>query len=65
MFENGKSELAFAAPIARYTVTEYESLNADLMTEGKRMRPVSEGLSKSNKGGWHSNGNIFNEAAPF
>lgn len=63
MLECTKYEKLFATPVLRYQVPDAETLNAGLMAEGARMRAVSDGLDKSNRGGWHSAGNIFAEEA--
>lgn len=63
MFENAKAEMLFATPVARYSVEDSAQLNAELLAEGHRMRSLSDGVNKSNQGGWHSEGNIFKEDA--
>jgi uncharacterized protein (TIGR02466 family) len=39
-------------------------LNAALLMEGEQLRANSSGVSKSNRGGWHSEGNLFENDAP-
>ena len=60
-----KYEKLFATPLLRFRVTDADDLNHDLVELGHRMRRESPGASKSNKGGWHSEGNLFDvDAAP-
>lgn len=66
MLETIKHEKAFATPILRFRSGDAETLNDALMDEMKRLRAASPGAQKSNRGGWHSEGNLFDEtAAPF
>lgn len=53
----------FYTPLFRYKVQNHAVFDAALIMEGDRMRAESEGANKSNKNGWHSAGNIFNEEA--
>lgn len=56
----------FSTPLLRYLVPDHAALNAALLEEGTRLRASSPGLDKSNRGGWHSAGNLFDEkAAPI
>jgi uncharacterized protein (TIGR02466 family) len=64
MFEQVKAELFFATPVARYLVNDHVALNSDIMTAAAAMRASSDGVNKSNRGGWHSDGNIFAQKAP-
>ncbi len=63
MLDCTKYEKLFSTPVLRYAVPEAETLNAALMAEGERMRSASDGVEKSNRGGWHSRGNLFRESA--
>ncbi|MCK0094049.1 TIGR02466 family protein [Yoonia sp. F2084L] len=63
MFETTKTETLFATPFARIKVADHDILDAELLAEGARMRAASEGVQKSNRGGWHSQGNIFDNPA--
>ncbi len=63
MIEQTKYEKLFSTPLLRYSVPDHEDLNAALLEEGRRMRQSDEGVSKSNRGGWHSKGNLFDEPA--
>ena len=64
MFEDANADLLFGTPLARFTVADHAALDRELLAEGARMREVDEGVRKSNRGGWHSDGNIFdNDAA--
>lgn len=64
MLQQGKSETLFSTPLIRYTVEDHAALDAALMAEGARLRAAHEGVSKSNKGGWHSEGNLLTSDAP-
>jgi len=48
----------------RFHFPEHKELNAALLTEGEQLRSQSEGVVKSNQGGWHSAGNLFDHDAP-
>lgn len=63
MIDQGKYEKLFATPLLRYRVPDHAQLNAALLAEGARMRTASNGVQKSNRLGWHSEGNLFDEAA--
>lgn len=63
MLEETKYEKLFATPLLRYRLPDHETLNADLLAEGARLRAQDEGVTKSNRGGWHSQGNLFDSEA--
>jgi uncharacterized protein (TIGR02466 family) len=63
MLEPVSSEKLFYTPLLRFRVPEHQALDEALLAEGERLRTVSEGVNKSNRGGWHSEGNLFDEAA--
>ena len=62
--ETTKYEKLFSTPVLRFHVAGHESLNTALLQEGHDMRGVSEGVSKSNRAGWHSEGNLFKRTTP-
>lgn len=64
MIEQTKFEKLFATPLVRFRCDGHEALNAALLEEGRRLRDADEGASKSNRGGWHSSGNLFDDPAP-
>lgn len=64
MLETTKYEKLFATPVMRFRVPDHESLNAALLQEGDAMRATSKGVSKSNRSGWHSEGNLFKRPTP-
>lgn len=64
MIETIRSETLFATPLKRFRVTGHEKLDTDLLAEADRLRSVDDGLNKSNRGGWHSSGNLFDDEAP-
>lgn len=59
-----KYEKLFSTPVIRYKLAGAEKLNTELLAEGNRLRSVSDGVAKSNRGGWHSPGNFFANEAP-
>ncbi len=59
-----KFESLFSTPLMRFQLPDHETLSAELMIEGERLRSESQGVSKSNKGGWHSEGNLFSSDVP-
>jgi uncharacterized protein (TIGR02466 family) len=63
MLEPIVSERLFYTPLLRFRLTNHEALDEALLTEGERLRSSRKGLSKSNYGGWHSDGNLFDVPA--
>jgi uncharacterized protein (TIGR02466 family) len=63
MLEKIKYEKLFSTPMLRYQLSDHISLNAELIAEGNRLRALNSGVSKSNRGGWHSEGNLFESNA--
>ena len=59
MIEQTKYEKLFSTPLFRFQCPDHQALNAELMDEMRRLRADDEGASKSNRGGWHSSGNLF------
>lgn len=47
----------------RFRVADHGALDVALLAEGARLRGLSDGASKSNRGGWHSDGNLFDGEA--
>jgi uncharacterized protein (TIGR02466 family) len=64
MIEIVSFEKLFATPLLRLRVPDHVVLDAALLLEGERLRSASDGASKSNRGGWHSKGNLFDQDAP-
>ena len=64
ILEETKYEKLFSTPVLRFHMPEHPELNKALLQEGTSMRAESEGVNKSNRGGWHSEGNLFNRDAP-
>ncbi|MBJ3762103.1 2OG-Fe(II) oxygenase family protein [Maribius pontilimi] len=62
--ERTKYEKLFSTPLFRFRVPDAEALNRDLLETGSRLRSETDGVKKSNRGGWHSSGNLFDDAAP-
>ena len=64
MTEQTKYEKLFSTPLLRYQVPDHTVLNDALIKEATRLRDDDEGISKSNRGGWHSSGNLFDLDTP-
>ena len=64
MIEQTKYEKLFATPVFRFHFPEHPDLNKALLDEGVAIRAESEGVKKSNRGGWHSEGNLFDRQTP-
>jgi uncharacterized protein (TIGR02466 family) len=63
MLEPVAAERLFYTPLLRFRLPDHEALDEGLLAEGERLRGTGEGLSKSNRGGWHSEGNLFDDPA--
>ena len=59
MLERTKFEKLFSTPLIRFKVADHETLDKALLEEGNKQRSLDQGASKSNRGGWHSSGNLF------
>lgn len=59
MLERTRYEKLFSTPLLHYRAQNHEALDAALLAEGNRLRAESAGSEKSNRGGWHSAGNLF------
>ena len=64
MIVQTKYQKLFSSPLIRFKLQDCAVLNAALLMEGERLRAKSTGVSKSNRGGWHSEGNLFDDDAP-
>ncbi len=63
MLEPVASERLFYTPLLRFRLPDHAALDAALLAEGARLRGDSAGANKSNRGGWHSDGNLFDNPA--
>lgn len=63
MIEQQSLDRLFSTPLFRFKVQDHETLSAALLEEGQKMREASEGISRSNRNGWHSEGNLFSSEA--
>jgi uncharacterized protein (TIGR02466 family) len=59
-----KYEKLFSTPLLRFSIKDADKLNSELLLEAARLRSETEGVVKSNRGGWHSAGNLFENATP-
>lgn len=64
LLEQTRYEKLFSTPVFRFHQPEHEPLDAALLAEGAEMRAESDGVQKSNRGGWHSKGNLFDRPSP-
>ena len=64
MLEDTSYAKLFSTPLMQFKVPDSPVLNAALLMEGEVMRAAAPGVEKSNRGGWHSKGNLFDEDAP-
>jgi uncharacterized protein (TIGR02466 family) len=64
MLELQSTEMLFSTPLLRFRVVDHAELDAELLAEGARLRAISEGVQKSNRGAWHSEGNLFASSVP-
>lgn len=64
MLEKIRSDALFATPLKRYRLADHEALDQQLLNEAARLRAGDAGVSKSNRAGWHSSGNLFADEAP-
>lgn len=63
MLEPVASEKLFYTPLLRFRLPDHAALDEALLAEGERLRGTSDGVNKSNRGGWHSEGNLFDDPA--
>lgn len=63
MIEQTKFEKLFSTPLVRFRVANHAALSKALLREGVVMRAEDEGISKSNRRGWHSAGNLFDRSS--
>lgn len=64
MFDVIQMENLFATPFFRFGVAGNAGLDAQLLALGADWRAQHQGVQKSNRGGWHSPGNLFDNPAP-
>jgi uncharacterized protein (TIGR02466 family) len=57
--EEKSSGLSFGSPICWFKLRESQQLNANLLKDCESWRLVSQGISRSNKNGWHSENALF------
>jgi uncharacterized protein (TIGR02466 family) len=63
MLESIAFEKLFYTPLLRFRLVDHAALDEALIVEGERLRGTSAGVDKSNRGGWHSEGNLFDDPA--
>ena len=64
MIEQTKYEKLFSTPVFRFHLPEHPDLDRALLDEGASLRATQTGVVKSNRGGWHSEGNLFDRTTP-
>ena len=57
--EEKSSALSFSSPIVWFKLRNSEQLNAKLLKDCESWRSNSQGISRSNKKGWHSENDLF------
>lgn len=57
--EKISASASFPTPVFWFRVPEAEQLNAVLVKDAHAMRSASEGLTRSNQNGWHSQTDLF------
>lgn len=62
LVEKTKHEKLFSTPLLRFRCPDHDILNNDLLAEMAALRASDAGASKSNRGGWHSSGNLFDNS---
>ena len=63
MLEPVASEKLFYTPLLRFRIPDHAALDDALMGGGERLRGAGPGVNKSTRGGWHPEGNLFDEPA--
>ena len=51
--------MSFSSPVLSFTVPDAAELNRKLITEANALRETSEGMTRSNQHGWHSENDLF------
>lgn len=65
MIERTKYEKLFSTPVLRFRVPDHDRLNRELLRAGGQLRAAdAAGVGKSNRNGWHSSGNLFDNFMP-
>lgn len=64
IIERVKYEKLFSTPVFRFHFPEHAQLNAALLDAGQQFQTETDGITKSNRGGWHSPGNLFERSEP-
>ena len=64
LIERTKYEKLFSTPVFRFRFSEHEPLNEALLAAGQQFQGETDGVTKSNRGGWHSPGNLFDRNEP-
>jgi len=54
----------FATPVVTLAVDDADTLNATLLYEIARLRATGGGTTRSNRGGWHSDDDLFTRPEP-
>jgi len=64
MIEKTRYERLFSTPVLRFQLPDHERLNTELLHAGGQLRDADTGVDMSNRGGWHSSGNLFDNFMP-
>lgn len=63
-FRFGRLDPLFATPVISFHLAEAERLNPLLLAEIAAVRMAEPGVSRSNRGGWHSRDDLFRRPEP-
>ena len=59
-----KIDSLFPTPLLHFTVADHEALNETLLVEIAVRRAAEEGVSRTNRLGWHSQSDLFDRTEP-
>ena len=63
-FRLDKIDSLFPTPLLHFTVVDHEALNKTLLLEIAERRAAEEGVTRTNRLGWHSQSDLFARAEP-
>ena len=62
--EDRQAQAVFASVIETFRVVDHARLNREILNVISQTRPQDEGISRSNRGGWHSSKTLFTRDEP-
>lgn len=57
-------EAMFISPLAVFEISDCDALNRQLLDETAALRGQARGIERSNRSGWHSDGDFFRRSEP-